>query len=56
LDLSFISAKKIKYTLWSDGANADQIGEDYRVENGSYQEPFQVSMASGGGFLLMLDL
>ncbi len=56
LDLNFILAKKIKYTLWSDGANADQIGEDYRVQKGSLKEPLQVSMASGGGFLLMLEL
>ena len=55
LDLSFITSKNLKYSLFSDGPNADQSGEDYVVKKGEFQKAMQIDMAAGGGFLLIIE-
>jgi len=56
IDLSFLPAKNYTGTLYQDGANAGRIGNDYRIEQKQFSpsDKVKISMASGGGFVLVL--
>lgn len=52
LDLGFIGDGR--YELFTDGANAARIGEDYRVERGDLPRTMTLTMSPGGGFAMMI--
>ncbi len=57
VDLSFLPAGNHTATLFRDGVNAHRRGRDYKKEtvNVSAQTPFDVHVAPGGGFVLIVE-
>ena len=57
LDLSGLIKGQRTATLYCDGANAERNATDYRIESLEVQarKPLQVHLASGGGFVLVID-
>ncbi|MFI3322989.1 MAG: glycoside hydrolase family 97 protein [Rikenellaceae bacterium] len=55
LDIKAITGKSGVATLYKDGINADNNGEDFeKTEVTIGDEPFTVKMAGGGGFVVIL--
>ncbi|MFI3328528.1 MAG: glycoside hydrolase family 97 protein [Rikenellaceae bacterium] len=55
LDLKAITGKSGKATLYRDGINADNNGEDFAIEELTIgSEPTAIKMAGGGGFVVIL--
>lgn len=57
VDLSFLPAGKRSATLFRDGVNAHRRGRDYKKETVSVsaETPFNVHVAPGGGFVLIVE-
>src|SRR4249919_1787891 len=56
LDFDFIEKVNFNMTICNDGVNAHNYGSDYelRQKDIQYAEKLDISMASGGGFLIRL--
>jgi alpha-glucosidase len=54
--LAFLGGGTWEATLWSDGANADKVGTDYRrtVREMTAAEPLALDLAPGGGAVVRL--
>ena len=54
--LTFLEAGSWEATLWSDGANADKVGTDYRRRVSDAQAPgtLRLDLAPGGGAVVRL--
>ena len=54
LDLSFIGSGNKQIELFCDGVNADRAARDYKhtTIKANLDQPFNVNMASGGGFVI----
>jgi len=54
--LGFLGDGEWQATLWSDGANADKVGTDYRrsVRDASATSPLNLDLAPGGGAVVRL--
>ena len=57
VDLSFLPEGSRQAVLFKDGVNADRIARDYKRESLTVgkQQPLQIHLAPGGGFLLKIQ-
>lgn len=57
LDLKFIGRKNVSALIYRDGPNVEKQACDYKIEklNINTNKPFNVRMAAGGGFVIIIE-
>ncbi len=54
IDVESITGKSGRATIYKDGINADNNGTDFAVEELEVESPLTITMAAGGGFVVII--